>query len=79
MSTYDCIINNIKRIIEEKGMKQVAIAERAGFKASEFSNMLNGRKLLRAEYIPKIASALGVDLNEIFNIYEEYKREDKAS
>ena len=51
MSTYDCIINNIKRIIEEKGMKQVAIAERAGFTASEFSNMLNGRKLLRAEYI----------------------------
>ena len=79
MSTYDCIINNIKRIIEEKGMKQVAIAERAGFTASEFSNMLNGRKLLRAEYIPKIANALGVDLNEIFNIYEEYKREDKAS
>ena len=74
MSTYDCIINNIKRIIEEKGMKQVAIAERAGFTASEFSNMLNGRKLL-----PKIASALGVDLNKIFNIYEEYKREEKAS
>lgn len=59
--------------------QQLAIAERAGFTASEFSNMLNGRKLLRAEYIPKIASALGVDLNKIFNIYEEYKREEKAS
>lgn len=56
--TYEDIINNIKRILAAKGMKQVVVAERAGFSPQEFSNMLNGRrKLLRVEYMPAIAEA----------------------
>ena len=39
--TYEDIINNIKRILAAKGMKQVVVAERAGFSPQEFSNMLN--------------------------------------
>ena len=44
----------------------------------EFSNMMNGRKTLRAEYIPDIAKAMRVDPDTVY-FYEEYKREDKAS
>ena len=66
MSDYEMIINNIKEIISEKGMKYGVVAERAGFTPQEFSNMLNGRKLLRAEYISYIAKALGVDPNTIY-------------
>lgn len=64
---YDVVICNIKRIIREKGMKQVAVAERAGFTPQEFSNILNDRrKLLRVEHIMPIANALQVDANDLY-------------
>ena len=47
-------------------MKQCVVAERAGFSEAEFSNMLNGRKLLRVEHIPEIANALGISPNDLF-------------
>lgn len=66
---YDDIVNNIKTIIEEKGMKQVVVANRAGFSPQDFSNMLNERrKLIRAEHLPLIADALGVDVNDLLGV-----------
>lgn len=44
---YEKVIEAVKKVIHDKGMKQCVVAERAGFSESEFSNMLNGRKLLR--------------------------------
>lgn len=72
--TYEDIINNIKRILTAKGMKQVVVAERAGFSPQEFSNMLNERrKLLRVEYMPAIAEALDVDIHELYQREEASK------
>lgn len=66
---YEDIVDNIKRTISEKGMKQGVVAERAGFSQSEFSNILNERrKLLRVEHILPIAKALGVPLNDLFRV-----------
>lgn len=59
---------NVKRIIRQKGYKQGAIAERAGFNEKTFSNMLNGRKIIADYDIPKIMAALNVTPNEIFGI-----------
>lgn len=42
---YDDVVQNIKTIISEKGMKQTVVAERAGFSDSDFSNMLNAALL----------------------------------
>lgn len=50
-------------------MKQKVVAERAGFTPQEFSNILNERrKLLRVEYMPAIADAMEVDVNELYGI-----------
>lgn len=57
---------NIKRIIKEKGMLQKAVAEKAGFTSQELSDMLNSRKIIRADMIPSFCSALGVEPNELF-------------
>ncbi|WP_317395695.1 helix-turn-helix transcriptional regulator [Blautia hydrogenotrophica] len=66
---YSDIIQNIKSIINRKGMKQKVVAERAGFTPQEFSNILNERrKLLRVEYMPAIADAMEVDVNELYGI-----------
>lgn len=48
------------------GMKQKAVAKKSGFEGQEFSNMMNGRKAIMAEYIPRIAKALNVTPNEIY-------------
>jgi plasmid maintenance system antidote protein VapI len=50
MFTYDDFVKNVRDIISNAGLKQGAVAEKAGFKEMEFSNMLNGRKAIRAEY-----------------------------
>lgn len=66
---YEKIVDNIKHIIEEKGMKQCVVAERAGFTKQEFSNFMNERrKLLRVEHIVPIANALGVEPNDLYGI-----------
>ena len=65
---YEDIVDNIKKIISVKGMKQGVVAERAGFSQCEFSNILNGRrKLLRVEHILPLAQALEVDVNTLYN------------
>lgn len=66
MSNKQIIIQNIRRIIQVKGLKQCAVAVKAGFKPNIFSSMLNERKAIMAEYIPDIAKALDVEINELY-------------
>ena len=61
-----CIATGIKCIMASKGIYQKTVAERSGFSNQQFSDMLNGRKIIRAEYLPRIANALDVDVNELF-------------
>lgn len=65
-SNTKILIFNIRRIIEEKGLKHCAVAEKAGIKPNLFSSMLNERKIITAEHIPNIAYALGVSVNELY-------------
>ena len=65
--TQETIAANIRRIIQQKGLIQRAAAERAGFTKQRFADMLGGRKVIRAEYVPDIASALGVEISDLFS------------
>ena len=56
----------MKVIIAEKGLKQGRVAQKAGFTPQEFSDMLNGRRLIKACEIPRIAEALGVSVNDVY-------------
>ncbi len=56
----------IKAAIKKSGMLQKAVAERAGFTEQQFSDMLYGRKVMRVEYLPRIANAIGVDIGDLF-------------
>ena len=60
--------NELKQIISRKGLKNLYVAENAGYTAQELSDMLNGRRLIKACDIPKIAKALGVEINYLFGI-----------
>lgn len=60
------ISSGVRVIIAMKGLKNIYVAEKAGFTAQKLSDMLNGRKLIKACDIPKLARALGVKENEIY-------------
>lgn len=67
--------NNISRLIEEKGLKQIYVAEKAGYKAQELNDMLNGRRLIKACDIPRLALALNVEINEIYSVGKESEKD----
>ena len=60
------VAENIQRIISEKGLKQVYVAEKAGYTAQMLSDMLSGRKIIKACDVHKICEVLGVDANSLF-------------
>lgn len=57
-------------------MKQSAIAKKAGYSIQQFSAMMNGRKIIKDTDILRIALALGVNPNELFNIGEEEETQE---
>lgn len=60
------LAKEISNVIKEKGLKQAYVAKKAGYEAQELSDMLNGRRLIRACDIPRIAYGLGIGINELF-------------
>lgn len=60
------VVENTKRIIEEKGLKKVAVAQKAGYTAQQFSDILNHRKVIKDVDIAEIAKALEVTPNDLF-------------
>jgi transcriptional regulator with XRE-family HTH domain len=57
---------NIKRIIDQKGMKHKAVARLAGYSNPQFSAILCGRKIIKDSDIEAIAKALSVTPNDLF-------------
>lgn len=66
-----CVPANITRIVKEKGLKQKHIAAQGGYSETQFSDMLKGRKLIKACDIIALAGAMGVDAGELFRETEE--------
>ena len=58
---------NILEIIQ----KQCVIASRAGYSKQQFSDMVNGRRIIKVVDILAIAEVLGVTPNELFGIKED--------
>jgi transcriptional regulator with XRE-family HTH domain len=58
--------DNIREIIELRGLKNRAVAEKAGFSEQQFSSILNGRKVIKDIDIIAIANALEVTPNDLF-------------
>lgn len=68
MNWNDVLISNIKEQIGLRGMTQKAVARGAGLSEQTLSDMLNGRRVIRAEHVPRLAEALGVKPNDLFGV-----------
>jgi len=56
----------VRQVIKECGLKQCAVAEKAGYSKQQFNAMLTGRKLITDTDIYRIITALGIDANTLF-------------
>lgn len=65
---YNAIVpDNVSKLIIARGLKQGAVAERAGFSKQQFSDMLNGRKIIKLCDVIAIAVALNVGVDDLFS------------
>lgn len=58
--------SGLKVLIAQKGLKNLYVAEKTGYTPRELSDMLNGRRLIKACDIPRLAHVLGVKADEIY-------------
>ena len=66
-------VDNIGRIIEEKGMKRIFVAEKTGMGKQKFCDVMANRRLIKVCDIINLAKVLGVTPNEICGITEKEK------
>lgn len=57
---------SIERIVEQTGLKKCVVAARANMSNQMFSDMLNGRRLIKPCDIVAISKALDVTPNDLF-------------
>ena len=60
------VAENVSRIINEKGLKQVYVAEKAGCTAQELSDMVNGRRLMKIKDVINLRNVLNVSYDELY-------------
>lgn len=64
------VINRFREILDERGMKQKFIAEKAGISTTSVSGIYNGH-LPQLETALKIAKVLGLKVEDIWSLEEE--------
>ena len=62
------VAENVKRIINEKGLKQKTVAMKAGYTEKQLSNMLSKRKNIYDIDIVRLCDALEVTPNDLLTI-----------
>ena len=65
------VAQNARKIINNMGLKQCVVAQKAGYSIAQFSNILNGRKVITDEDIIRISNTLGVSPNELFGLADD--------
>ena len=65
------VADRINSLIQERGLKQKAVAERAKLTAQTLNDMLNGRRVIKMSDAHNLCKALNVTPNELFAAEEE--------
>ncbi|GFI32949.1 XRE family transcriptional regulator [Clostridiaceae bacterium] len=60
-------IDNIRRLIRTKGLKQTFVAEQAGLTDQQLTDILSNRRLLRVEHLEPLARVLGVTIEALIS------------
>lgn len=67
----------LKKMLAERGVKQIAVAKAIGMKQTSFNAIVNGHATLRVETLEKVCAFLGVS-PAIFFQYKVQENEKSA-
>lgn len=62
------VMDTIYKVIDEKCLKQSAVARAAGYDPKKFNAILRRRKKMTSDDVVPICKALGVTPNELFGV-----------
>lgn len=65
-SKKSVVAEQLKKIIDDRGLKQKKVAEILGYDYRTFNNMLNGYKTITSDDVIIIATKLGVEPNQLY-------------
>ncbi|MBP3541852.1 MAG: helix-turn-helix transcriptional regulator [Clostridia bacterium] len=65
------VAENVQRIIKESGLKQLVVAKRIGCTSQELTDMIYGRRIIKINDVPKLCTALNVDIGSLFVCCEQ--------
>lgn len=66
------VIEHIRKIINDKGLTQAAVAEYAGTTPSQFSKIMNGEVQISLWQVSNIATSLNMELIDVFTYPDKY-------
>lgn len=69
---------NLRKLINDKQLKQATLADYAETSASQFSRMLNGELALSLQHVANIATKLRMSVIDIFTYPEKYVPESRG-
>lgn len=58
-------VAGLEKVIEERGLKKKAVAEKAGIRADKLSKILNGKNRMFAEEMASICGVLDMTVEEV--------------
>lgn len=70
-STAEIIGRNIKQILKEKNLTQIALGELAGIPRSTMSDYINGKTMMQTQTLKEIAASLEVPVERIDHSFGE--------
>lgn len=62
------VCDRLRKYIDDNGLKQKVIAQKAGFTENQMSQILNGKRNISADELEIICNAMGTAPNAIYNI-----------
>lgn len=73
---YNQVVNNVRKIMLDKNITQVAMGEYLGASESSMSKILSGQSSLTLDHLANLASNLSISVNDILYYGQEKKPDD---
>ena len=78
IDTEDLLVQNIRKVMGERGLSQKMLADRADISEKALSKIMTGQQFLSLFYLSKIARALSVREIDLFTYPDVYVKADKT-
>lgn len=70
MYSEERFVRGVNKVIEDRGLKKKAVAEKAGIRPDKFSKLINGKSRMFAEEMANICEVLDMSIDEVMSVVQ---------